>query len=331
MEFDLQQKPLRTWSHLAANRKKPNEYDIVSRKLHYSMNNPDAPWEQSPESPMNRWYKQYRNNTALKHPDWDAFSDPDRLVYRTYNLLQDGQETHVQSLFNQFNERDHDKMLDPEWVSMLANFYTPLRYLCHALQMSSAYVMQLAPASTISNCATFQSSDLLRRVTHISYRTYELSLSYPDAGFGTGEREVWESAAQFQPMRKLIEKQLIAYDWSEAVISLTHVVLPMVSEGVMRPLSRQSHDGNDTLLPLLFDSEQNDSLRHHRWAKELNSFLLSGDSANASIIESIVERWVPMANSAIEAYVTELTGSQHVAKDAIESAAKVRNDIMGVT
>ncbi|MEY2909924.1 MAG: toluene monooxygenase system protein, partial [Pseudomonadota bacterium] len=50
MEFDLQQKPLRTWSHLAANRKKPNEYDIVSRKLHYSMNNPDAPWEQSPES-----------------------------------------------------------------------------------------------------------------------------------------------------------------------------------------------------------------------------------------------------------------------------------------
>lgn len=329
MEFDLEQKPLRTWSHLAKNRRKPSEYDIVSKKLHYSMNNPDAPWEQSPDSPMNMWYKKYRNATPLKHEDWDVFSDPDKLVYRTYNLLQDGQETHVQSLFDQFNEREHDQMLDPEWVSALAQLYTPLRYVFHALQMSSTYVMQMAPASTISNCATFQAADFLRRVTHTSYRTYELSTTYPDAGFGAGEREIWEGAPHFQPMRELIEKQLASYDWSEAVVSLCYVVLPMLSEGVLKPLSEASHQGNDTLLPLLIDSQLHDSQRHVRWVTELHKILLADNDDNEAVIQEIVDKWVPLADAAIEAYITAVPNSAVSADEAIGAAGKVRRDIMG--
>ncbi len=329
MEFDLEQKPLRTWSHLAKNRRKPSEYDIVSKKLHYSMNNADAPWEQSPDSPMNMWYKKYRNATPLKHDDWDVFSDPDKLVYRTYNLLQDGQENHVQSLFDQFNEREHDKMLEADWVAALAQLYTPLRYVFHALQMSSTYVMQMAPASTMSNCATFQAADFLRRVTHTAYRTYELSTSYPDAGFGTAERGIWEDAAHFQPMRELIEKQLASYDWSEAVVSLCYVVLPMLAEGVLKPLSEASREGNDTLMPMLTDSQLHDAQRHQRWATELHKVLLAGNAGNEAVIQQIVDKWVPLADAAIEAYVGAIPNSPISANDAIAAAAKTRRDIMG--
>ena len=329
MEFDLEQKTLRTWSHLAKNRRKPSEYDIVSKKLHYSMNNPDAPWEQAPDSPMNLWYKKYRNATPLKHQDWDEFSDPDKLVYRTYNLLQDGQETHVQSLFDQFNDREHDKMLDPEWVSALAQLYSPLRYVFHALQMSSTYVMQMAPASTISNCATFQAADLLRRVTHTSYRTYELSKTYPDTGFGTGERDIWEGAPHFQPMRELIEKQLICYDWSEATVSLCYVLLPMLSEGVLKPLSEASRQGNDTLLPLLIDSQLHDSQRHVRWITELHKMLLADDEDNAAVIQDFTQKWTPLADAAIEAYIAAIPNSPLSAEEAISAAGKVRRSIMG--
>lgn len=105
-------KPLKTWSHLAGRRRKPSEYEIVSVGLHYSDRDAEAPFELDPNMFMARWYKEHRNASPLKHDDWNAFRDPDELVYRTYNMLQDGQETYVFGLLDQFNEREHDKALE---------------------------------------------------------------------------------------------------------------------------------------------------------------------------------------------------------------------------
>ena len=129
-------KPLKTWSHLATRRRKPSEYEIVSANLHYNDRDPDSPYELAPGLFMNEWYKKNTFGTALKHADWNAFRDPDEVVYRTYNLMQDGQETYVFGLFDQFNEREHDKALDPRWAGTLARLYTPARYLFHTLQMA---------------------------------------------------------------------------------------------------------------------------------------------------------------------------------------------------
>lgn len=300
-------KPMRTWSHLAAQRKKPSEYDIVSRKLHYSTNNPDAPWELSPDCPMNEWYKQYRNASPLKHEDWDAFSDPDQLVYRTYNLMQDGQENHVNSLFDQFNEREHDQMIEREWVDVLAKCYAPLRYLFHALQMSSAYVQQMAPASTISNCCVLQTADSLRWLTHTAYRTHELSLTYGDAGFGENERQIWENEPGWQGFRELVERQLVAFDWGEAFVSLNLVIKPAVTEGVLKALQAAARDYNDTLMPLLIDSQLKDADRHSRWARALVEHARQNPD-NIAVIEGWVSKWTPLADQAVSAYLSMLPG-----------------------
>ena len=82
-------KPQKTWSHLAARRRKPSEYEIVSTNLHYNDKRPDSPYELSPDMFMNTWYKKHTFGTALKHADWNAFRDPDEVVYRTYNLMQE--------------------------------------------------------------------------------------------------------------------------------------------------------------------------------------------------------------------------------------------------
>jgi hypothetical protein len=80
--------PLRTWSHLASRRKRPSEYEIVSTNLHYTTDNKDAPFELDPDYDLAQWYKRYRNESALRFDDWNAFRDPDELVYRTYNILR---------------------------------------------------------------------------------------------------------------------------------------------------------------------------------------------------------------------------------------------------
>jgi toluene monooxygenase system protein E len=76
-------KPLKTWSHLAGNRRRPSEYEVVSTNLHYFTDNPERPWELDSNLPMQTWYKKYCFGSPLKHDDWNAFRDPDQLVYNS--------------------------------------------------------------------------------------------------------------------------------------------------------------------------------------------------------------------------------------------------------
>ena len=298
-------KPLKTWSHLAGRRRKPSEYEIVSTNLHFSTDNPDAPFELDPNHGLATWFKQYRNASPLRHADWDAFRDPDEMVYRTYNLQQDGQETYVQGLFDQFSARGHDAMLEPAWAGTLARLYTPARYLFHTLQMASAYLSQMAPASTISNCATYQTADALRWLTHTAYRTRELATAFPSAGFATGERARWEQDPAWQGWRELVERALVAWDWGESFTAFSLVVRPAVEETVLRGLGEVARHNGDTLMGLLTDAQLLDAQRHRRWAAALVQMALQTEG-NRAVLQRWVAAWEPLAERALERYVAAL-------------------------
>ena len=315
-------KPLKTWSHLATRRRKPSEYEIVSANLHYNDKRPDSPYELSPDMFMNTWYKKHTFGTALKHADWNAFRDPDEVVYRTYNLMQDGQETYVFGLFDQFNEREHDKALDPRWAGTLARLYTPARYLFHTLQMASSYVGQVSPASTITNCNYFQMADSLRWVSHTAYRTRELSQVFTDKGFGIDERRYWEQDPAWQGFRELMEKALTVWDWGEAIVVLSLVVKPAVEEAVLRRLGESARHNGDTLLGLLTDAQLIDSARHRRWTAAFVAMALQTPD-NLALIQSWIAKWEPLADRAIEAYCAALPD----VPDAAEAAKAATRDL----
>lgn len=319
-------KPLKTWSHLAARRRKPSEYEIVTTNLHYSTRDPNAPWELDPELFMNRWYKQYRNDSPLKHDDWNAFRDPEEIVYRTYNMMQDGQETYVYGLFDQFNTREHDKSLEKTWAGTLARIYTPARYLFHTLQMGSAYVGQMAPASTITNCAYFQMADSLRWLSHTAYRTKEVSLTFEDTGFGRTERAYWETEPVWQGFRELMEKVLVTWDWAEAFVALNLVAKPAVEESVLRKLGESARHNGDTLLGLLTDAQLLDAARHRRWATALVKMALEKDG-NREVIKGWIAKWEPLADKAIEAYCGALDDVPGAAESAIRATREFRGGL----
>jgi toluene monooxygenase system protein E len=316
-------KPLKTWSHLAARKRKPSEYEIVSTNLHFSTDNPDAPFELDPDFEMARWFKQHRNASPLQHPDWNAFRDPDEIVYRTYNIQQDGQETYVLGLFDQFSARGHDAMLESTWAGTLARLYTPLRYLAHTLQMGSAYLTQMAPASTISNCATYQAADSLRWLTHTAYRTKELSLTFKDLGFARDERQYWERDPAWQGWRKLVELALVAWDWGESFTAFNLVVRPAVEEAVLRGLGEAGRHNGDTLLGLLTDAQLLDAQRHRRWATALVKLALE-QAANRRVLAGWVAKWEPLADAAIQAYCAALPDSPGLADRAMAATRQFR-------
>jgi toluene monooxygenase system protein E len=275
---------------------------------------------------MARWYKQYRNASPLKHDDWNAFRDPDELVYRTYNMLQDGQETYVVGLFDQFNEREHDKALETTWAGTLARLYTPGRYLFHTLQMASAYVMQMAPASTITNCGAFQAADSLRWLSHAAYRAKELSLTFPDKGFGKDERRYWETDAAWQGFRELMEKVLVTWDWAEAFVALNLLAKPAIDEAVLRKLGEAGRHNGDTLLGMLTDAELLDAERHRRWASALVKMAL-GTTGNAEVIRGWIAKWEPMADKAIERFCAAVPEVPNAAADAKAATRRFRSSL----
>lgn len=316
-------KPLKTWSHLAARRRKPSEYEIVSTNLHYTTDNPDAPFELDPNFEMAQWFKRNRNASPLTHPDWNAFRDPDEIVYRTYNMLQDGQETYVSGLLDQFSTRGHDTMLTPTWAATLARLYTPARFLFHALQMGSAYLTQMAPASTISNCAAYQTADSLRWLTHTAYRTKELSLTFADSGFGSEERHCWEADPAWQGWRKLVEQALTAWDWAECFVALNLVVRPAVEETVLRGLCVAARHNGDTLLGLITDAQLIDTQRHRRWATGLVRMALEQEG-NRAVLDAWVNKWEPLADDAITRWCAALPDAPDTGARAMEATREFR-------
>lgn len=319
-------KPLKTWSHLATRRRKPSEYEIVSANLHYNDKRPDSPYELAPEMFMNQWYKKNTFGTQLQHTDWNAFRDPDEVIYRTYNLMQDGQETYVFGLFDQFNQREHDKALDPRWVETLARYYTPSRYLFHTVQMASAYVGQVSPASTITNCHYFQMADSLRWLSHTAYRTKELSLAFADKGLGTDERRCWEQDPVWQGFRELMEKTLSVWDWGEAIVVLNLVAKPAIAESVLGKLGESARHNGDTLLGLLTDAQLIDAARHRRWATAFTKMALE-TPGNRELMQGWITQWEPLADRAIEAYCQQLPDVADAAASAKEATRAFRRSL----
>ena len=314
-------KPLKTWAYLAGRRRRPSEYEIVSTNLHYRQDNPASPWELDPQIPMNVWYRRYCNDSPLKHADWDAFRDPDELVYRTYNIVQDGQETYVNGLLDQFSERDHDRALPAEWVAVLARLYAPARFAFHTLQMGSAYLSQMAPASTISNCATFQAADALRWLTHTAYRTRELDKTHPDFGFSRNERSLWERDPAWQGFRELTERMLVAWDWAEAFTALDLVAKPAVDEAILGALGTAARRNGDTLYGLLSQAQLRDAERHRRWSAALIA-MVRDDADNRAVLNGWLAKWSPLGDAAIDAYCSPLPDGAELGALAKERVAE---------
>ncbi len=293
---------LRTWSEFGEIRRRPTEYEIGTHASNYTARRDRlAPLEQNPSSPGNLWFLAYRDNSPLQIDDWEVFRDPDRLTYRAYVAGQSAQETKVAGLLDSFAAVDHDRSLAPAWVETLATIYTPIRYPAHAIQMLQSYVAHMSPTAYVTNAAAFAAADQLRRVTVVSIRTRELQIAYPDAGFATGERAVWEGHDAWQPARKLLEQALIAYDWGEALTAANLVIAPTLDDVLNRQLGEIARANGDDLTWLLCQNLHEDSARRARWSAALAKLAVTERPENAPAFERWIAKWAPRADAAAHA------------------------------
>lgn len=320
---------LRTWSQFGEIRRVPSEYEIMTHDLNYTVRKGRVTaLESNPTTPANMWLLTYRDQSPLQVEDWNAFRDPDELTYRKYVMLQDEQETVVEGILDEFEGVDHDANLDPRWVATLATLFSPQRYPWHAFQMTQAYLGQIAPSSYITNCAAFGTADLLRRVSNIAYRTRQLQVAHPDAGFAVGEREVWEQHPEWQPTRRALEEALVAYDWGECLAAVNLVLRPTIDEVLLRQLGLAAEANDDSLTWLLLSNLAADTERAVRWSAALARMAIEQRPDNADVLAHWVDRWSPVADEAAAGLARMIVALPERGRDAdtVQAAARAARD-----
>jgi toluene monooxygenase system protein E len=316
---------LRTWSGFGQIRRKPSEYEIVTHDANYTTRkNRAAALEGNPTTPMNMWFLTYRDHSPLSAEDWHGFRDPDELTYRKYVTMQDEQETVVEGILDEFGKVNHDASLSLQWVQVLATVFTPMRYPNHVFQMLEAYLGQVAPTAYITNCTAFAAADQLRLVSLVAYRTRQLQMAHPDAGFATGERQIWETHPNWQPTRRALETALIAYDWGECLTAVNLVLRPTLSEILLRQLGIVADENRDQLTWLLLSNLAIDAERNARWSAALARYAISKRPENASVLRHWVQRWTPKADEAAAGLATMLSELPESGRDADTTMAAAK-------
>ncbi|HEV7419679.1 MAG TPA: toluene hydroxylase [Mycobacterium sp.] len=291
----------KTYTRLAAGRRIPTEYELLSTDLHY--NHPRR-FELPPDNPVADWYYRHREGSPLNVAAVARFSDPRRTTYRDYTELQDGREDVVDGLLREVDETHYDERLDAAWVEFLDRWYAPLRYPMHGLQMLASYIAQLAPTSQITNCAAFQAADEMRRLQRIAYRTVQLHGQPLDHEAARRHQAAWEDAEPFQPLRQLVERALVAYDWGESFIVTNVVIKPCVDRLVNQQIAGTLATANgDPILTSIHFSLDEDAQWHRSWTAALLGQLLD-EPTTATVIAGWIREWRPLASAALEALTT---------------------------
>jgi hypothetical protein len=284
---------LKTYAHLAGARRIPTEYEIVTTKLHYY-----AGRGFEVETPRAAWFATHQAGSALSCPDWDGFRDPRETTYTGNTALKQGREAHVDGLLRSIHETGYDARLSPAGLALLARTLSPARFPLHGLQMLAAYVGHLGPSGRITIVGALQAADELRRIERFAYRTAQLARARP--GFGDDGRAAWQDGAAWQPLRKLIERLLVTYDWGEAFVALNLCLKPALDHLLMVEVPATLAERGDYLLRELCFSLDEDGAWQRQWSEALVRYATGARAGNLAVIRGWVGRWQPSVEQAID-------------------------------
>jgi toluene monooxygenase system protein E len=254
--------------------------------------------------PLKDWYRRYQEESPLVCSSWEKFRDPRETTYTKYTDLQRGKEILVGGILDEIELTGYDAHLRPAWLHIFPRVVAPFRYPAHGFQMIASYIGQMPPSGRITIAAALQSADEMRRIQRIAYRIRQLQQACP--GFGADSRTLWETDSMWQPLREVVEKLLIAYDWAESFVGLNVVLKPLVDELFMKYLSDVAFREDDYLLGQIFYSLNEDCQWHRQWSECLVRMAIEDNVRNRDTIQVWINQWYPLAPRALHTFASFL-------------------------
>jgi toluene monooxygenase system protein E len=283
----------KTYWHLLQQRRMPTEYEIVTSKLLCYTGEGFTGKRFELDVPLKDWYRRYQEESPLVCSSWEKFQDPRETTYTKYTDVQRTKEIFVDAILDEIELTGYDARLRPAWLHFFARVVAPFRYPGHGFQMIASYFGQMAPSGRITIAAALQSADEMRRIQRIAYRIRQLQQIYP--GFAADGKTLWQTDVTWQPLREVVEKLLIAYDWAESFVGLNLVLKPLIDELFMKHLGERTVGEGDHLLGQILYSLNEDCQWHRQWTASLVRMAIEDNVRNRATIQEWINRWYPLA------------------------------------
>ena len=103
----------------------------------------------------------------------------------------------------------------------------------------------------------------------------------------------------WQPLREVVEKLLVTYDWAESFVGLNLVLKPLVDELFMNYLSDLAVHEDDYLLGQIFYSLNEDCQWQRQWSRSLVQMAIEDNARNRDTIQGWIHQWHPLAARAV--------------------------------
>ncbi len=314
----MNERELKTYSHLASERRMPSDYEIASTKLLYYVGRGFEV-----EVPLAAWYRKHQTESPFAGVDWQRFRDPRETTYTKYTVLHRELEAHVDGSLRSNADSGRDSHLPGEWLLVLERVLAPARYAFHGLQMLAAYVGQMAPDSRITIAAAFQAADEMRRVQRFAYRMAELRQRQPE--FGANAMGVWLGDEAWQPLRKLVEQLLVTYDFGEAFVALNLCAKPLLDELLVVELAEVARASGDHFLGELCFSLNEDSRWQREWSAALAGVIIETGTAERDVLVGFCRQWLPQCELALTSLAAAFgPAGAHAAERASQRALAFR-------
>lgn len=278
----------RTYQCLEATRKKPTDYQITSTALLYY---PARGFEV--QTPVWQHYLEHQKNGQLASERWDDFEDPAQLTYSTYVAERRDQEAFLDRLL----ERPTSPLTPA--LQPLLGLLSALRFPLHGLQMAAAYAGALAPSGRITITLAFQAADEMRRIQRVCQWLSRSGV--PMQQLDALGREIWQQNPAFQPLRQLVERLLVTYDWGTALTTLNGILKPFFDRLWFEQLVAVAERHGDEVLEKILSSLGDDGRWHEAWFVEFSRLALSSPGGNAEVMQRTVAEQRPLVTRAVQA------------------------------
>lgn len=242
------------------------------------------------------------STTRMRSSDWWAFSDPSKVLYRTYVAMQAAQEETLDGLVEMHRSSGDLAALDGTWVNEIVGMiYSATACLEWGLFRALAAAQRDARSDVISFAMVFNAGDKLRHAHDIALYDVELAESRPDFSSTRG-RDAWMDSPLLQPLRRLVEQIMYTHDWLETIVAVNCALEPRVGALLRKELLLKHGAVNgDGVTPLIVATAERDWLRNQRWTDELVRMLLADaehGEKNRAVFGEWIEKWSAAADEA---------------------------------
>ncbi|QII99139.1 phenol hydroxylase [Stutzerimonas balearica] len=227
--------------------------------------------------------------TCLQMRDWYAVSDPRQYYYGTYVQARARMQETAEHDYAFCEKRDLLTRLPEAQRQRLVELLVPLRHAELAANMSNSGISADCWATTITQAHIYHAMDRLGIAQYLSRIGLML-----DGSTGTAldaAKRQWLDAAEWQPLRRLVEDSLVVKDWFELSL-LQNLVL----DGLLYPLLYQKFD--ETLsaegagdVGMLTEFMRTWFAESSRWVDAMVKTVAAESPENRAQIEAWIEHW----------------------------------------